>query len=333
MIKLLIFTVFQFSLFGSFSQSKKSSYKIVGNLKGFGNGTKMYLNDLSDGSYRKMDSAIINNSSFTFVGMMKTNYLKASITNVDYSDRVMFWLEAGNTIFSGAKSDFQHAVIRGSKIQEKYTELTKLHGTLENTQSVDLRFISNNPSSIISAYTLYGYRNIWNKDTISSLYNILTNQVKKSYYGKNILAYLTLKRDIKIGDDFVDIEQVDTANKIIRLADFKGKVILIEFWGSWCGPCREENPSLMKIYNNYKSQGFEIFGVATETDRKQWIKAIEADSLTWINVTDFNGTNNKAAITYGVTGYPTNFLINKAGKIIARDVYGEQLSELLDKIL
>ena len=104
----------------------------------------------------------------------------------------------------------------------------------------------------------------------------------------------------------MDFAQKDTSNKVVKLSDIEGKIVLLEFWGSWCGPCREENPLLVKIYNEFKQKGFEIFGVASETDKLQWKKAIKADGLTWTNVTDLKGSNNKAAMIYGVSGYPTN---------------------------
>jgi len=171
------------------------------------------------------------------------------------------------------------------------------------------------------------------KDTVSVLYNSFSKEVKSTDFGKKIFDFLSLNQNIKIGDKFVDFSQTDTSNKKINLSDFKGKVILLEFWGSWCGPCREENPSLLKIYNDYRSMGFEIFGVATETDKKQWIKAIKTDGLTWTNVTDLKGSRNKAALIYGVSGYPMNFLIDRNGTIVAKEVYGDNLRKLLIKIM
>jgi thiol-disulfide isomerase/thioredoxin len=103
--------------------------------------------------------------------------------------------------------------------------------------------------------------------------------------------------------------------------------------GSWCGPCREENPELVKIYKEFRFKGFEIFGVATETDRAKWIKAINTDSLMWTNVSELNGSQNKAVAIYGITGYPTNYLINQSGIIIGQDLYGEDLRSFLNKML
>lgn len=325
--------LFIFSTTLLFGQSQQSKYIILGQVQGFQNGTKMYLNDVSDGSYKKIDSTKIINGKFTFKGQLKTKFLKSSISTGDYSERVTFWLEKGLNSFSAHKGNFKKAEIKGSKIQEKYRELLKLQDTLEKTDHIDYSFIKQNPTSVIAAHTLSFYCNHWGKDTISALYHSFSKDVKQSRYGKKISTFLTLNRNIKIGDKMVDFSQKDTLGNLIKLSDIKEKYMLLEFWGSWCGPCREENPSLVKIYNEFKDKGFEIFGVASETNKQQWINAIQTDGLNWINVTDLKGDSNQAAIIYGVSGYPTNFLINKDGIIIAKDVYGEDLRNWLLKIL
>jgi peroxiredoxin len=308
-------------------------FTIKGNVQGFDNGTSIYLNDLSDGSYIKIDSSIIVNGKFTFNGQLKTPFLKSSISTIDYSDRVTLWLEKGITTFSANKGNFNQAAIKGAKIQESFTALNKFRGSLENTDQVDYDFIKRNPGTIIAAHTLGSYCNYWSKDTLSALYNSFSKAVQLSSYGKKIFTFLSLNRAIKIGDKFVDFSQTDTSGSPVKLSDIKANCILLEFWGSWCGPCREENPALVKIYHEFKPKSFEIFGVASETNKQQWTKAIEADGLNWINVSDFKGGDNTAAMIYGVSGYPSNFLIDKDGKVIAKDVYGDDLRNWLLKKL
>lgn len=310
-------------------QTQNSKFSIVGKVKGYNNGSKIYLNDLTDGSYKKIDSSIIKNGNFKFIGELKTKFLKSSISNDDYSDRVTLWLEKGQTTFSGLKGNFNNATIKGGGIQQKFTALRELRDTLENTERVDYFFIKQNPNSIIAAYTLSSYCNLWTKDTVAALYNTFSKEVKQTSFGNKIFTSLSLKRNIKIGDKYVDFSQKDTSGIFVTLSNIKSKCILLEFWGSWCGPCREKNPLLVTIYNEFKQKGFEIVGIASETNQQQWITAIKKDGLNWINLTDFKGGDNHVAITYGVTGYPSNFLIDNEGTIIAKDVYGDQLRNWL----
>jgi peroxiredoxin len=332
-IKTFLYLVTILTAHSLFGQTQKFKYTIAGQVQGFNNGIKIYLNDLSDGSYVKIDSAIILNGKFTFSGQFKTKFLKSSISTFDYSDRVTLWIETGLTTFSANKGMFKKADIKGSKIQKKFAELNKLRDTLEQTDQIDFTFIKQNPNTIISAHTLSSYCNLWSKDTVSALYKSFSKEVKFSNYGKKIFTFLSLNRNIKIGDKFVDFSQKDTSGKSIKLSSIKSNCILLEFWGSWCGPCREENPSLVKIYKEFKQKGFEVLGVASETNKQQWTKAIQADGLSWINVTDFKGGDNNAAMTYGVSGYPSNFLIDKNGVIVAKDIYGDDLRNWLLKIL
>jgi thiol-disulfide isomerase/thioredoxin len=314
-------------------QAKKTNFNIVGQVEGFSDGTKIYLNDLSGGNYVKIDSALVAHGKFTFRGQLKTTFLISSITTADYADRATLWLEKGTTTFTAQKGNFKKANIKGFNIQDKFAELNKLRDTLEQTAHIDYAFIQQNPNSVISAYTLGSYCGIWGKDTLSTLYKAFSKDVQQTRYGKKIFAFLSLNRNLKVGDQFVDFAQKDTSGQLVKLSGIKANALLLEFWGSWCGPCREENPFLVEIYNEFKPKGFEIVGIAAESNHQQWTKAIKADKLNWINVTDLKGSDNQAAIIYGVSGYPSNFLIDQNGIIIAKDVYGEALRNWLLKIL
>jgi thiol-disulfide isomerase/thioredoxin len=116
------------------------------------------------------------------------------------------------------------------------------------------------------------------------------------------------------------------------LSDYKGKILLLEFWASWCGPCRKENPDLVEVYRHYKGKGFEILGVALDKDKSEWLDAIDHDELPWTNVCDLQGDRNEAAIIYGVSAIPANFLIDRNGIVLARNLRSEELAETLRKI-
>lgn len=265
--------------------------------------------------------------------MIAAKFLKASITTADFNDRVSFWLEKGLTTFSADSGNFYKANIKGSKIQHEQNKLNKILDTSKNTTLSEFSFVKENPNSIVSAYILSVYCASWNKDTVAKLYKAFSKEVRSTAYANKVAAFISLNRNIQIGDRFVDFSQKDSSDRLIKLSDIIGKVILLEFWGSWCGPCREKNPTLRVTYKEFKGKGFEIVGVAVETDKKQWIKAIKTDGLTWTNVTDLKGSSNKAAMIYGVSGYPTNFLIDRNGIVVAKDVYEDDLQNLLLKIL
>lgn len=136
-----------------------------------------------------------------------------------------------------------------------------------------------------------------------------------------------------VGVPAPEIVQADTSGKQLPLSSLRGKVVMIDFWASWCGPCRRENPFVVSMYEKYKAKGFDIYSVSLDQDRNRWLNAIQADRLTWSNhVSDLRGWQNQAAQLYGVTSIPKTVLIDREGKIIARDLRGEALAEKLKEI-
>ena len=136
-------------------------------------------------------------------------------------------------------------------------------------------------------------------------------------------------RALVVGADAYDFEQNDVNGKPVKLSDFKGKYVLIDFWASWCKPCRQENPNVVKAYQAYKDKNFEILGVSLDSDKNNWLKAIKDDGLTWTNVSDLKGWKNEVGELYAIKAVPTNYLISPEGKIIAKDLRGADLEKFL----
>lgn len=321
------------AILAAIAGSAQGDFKIEVAVQGYPEGTQLYLNDISTGRYLPIDSARLIGGKCSFSGNIPAEYARRSISTADLKDRASFWLQGGNTHFTAEKDFFKKAVIAGTPIQTDQNRLNAILDTAQNAEKAEYQFVKNNPNSVIAAYLLSVYCFSWEKDSVSALYHAFSENVKATEFAGKVADFIALNRPIHLGDPYVDFAQQDTAGKTVALSELSGKVILLEFWGSWCGPCREENPALVQLYAEFKSKGFEIYGVASETNRNQWIKAINADGLPWVNVTDLRGGSNRAAMIYGVAGYPSNFLIDRNGKILAKEVYGDDLRNWLLKIL
>jgi thiol-disulfide isomerase/thioredoxin len=138
---------------------------------------------------------------------------------------------------------------------------------------------------------------------------------------------------VKIGLEAPEISMKMPNDSTLTLSSLRGKYILIDFWASWCGPCRKENPNVVKVYNKYKNKNFDILSVSLDQDKSAWIRAIQADNLTWNHVSDLQQWNSAAAAAYGVKGIPATFLLDKEGKVIAMNLRGEALESKLEEIL
>jgi peroxiredoxin len=146
------------------------------------------------------------------------------------------------------------------------------------------------------------------------------------------MEILSCARATAIGQPAPEFTQITADGKPVALSSFKGKFTLVDFWASWCGPCRAENPNVVKAYGRYHSKGFAILGVSLDDKKEDWEAAIKKDKLPWTQVSDLKGWQNSAAQRYGVRGIPMNFLLDKEGKIIGKGLHGEDLQNKLADI-
>ncbi|HRX93648.1 MAG TPA: redoxin domain-containing protein [Chitinophagaceae bacterium] len=189
-----------------------------------------------------------------------------------------------------------------------------------------------NPRSPIALTLLKEYAG-WDidADKVQPLFNMLPEKDKK------YPSAITFKEDIEvaaktgIGKIAMDFTQNDTLDNPVQLSSFRGRYVLIDFWASWCGPCRVENPNVVKVFNKYKDSNFHIVGVSLDRpgQKDKWLKAIHDDHLTWTHVSDLKFWDNEVAQQYGIKAIPQNLLLNPEGKIIAKNLYGEELEEKL----
>lgn len=138
---------------------------------------------------------------------------------------------------------------------------------------------------------------------------------------------------LKVGTMAPEIALPDVKDSTVKLSSFQGKVVLIDFWASWCGPCRQANPSVVKLYNKFKDKGFEVFGVSLDNKKAAWLKAIKQDKIKYTQVNDNGGWYSKVAERFGVDQIPTSFLLDQTGKIVAIDASGKELQDKITQLL
>ncbi|MGN6417747.1 MAG: redoxin domain-containing protein [Pseudobacter sp.] len=288
------------------------------------------------------------------------------------SDAQSFYLEAGTVTVQG-KGSMEKAMIKGGVTQKENLELTKLlqkdieafapvkeevismmiksegRGLDTSARFNELRktaeemgkqredkktaFITSHPDSYVSLDLVKDRAAVIDPVTFEPLFNILSERIKKSKDGQALGDRLKKVSETMTGYAAKDFSMADSSGKEISLSSFKGKYVLLDFWASWCGPCRAENPHVLKAYTRFKAKNFDILAVSIDESRRNWLKAVNEDRLPWTQVSDLLGSASKAAALYGITAIPQNFLIDPSGMIIARNLRGAELEKTLEKYL
>ena len=195
------------------------------------------------------------------------------------------------------------------------------------------QLLQKNKDVLISAFLVTFFEEDF--ENHAALYADIRDALAPTYPNDIYVKHLSdkLKSVLLPGMEAPEISMKDTEGNIRRLSDLRGKVVMIDFWASWCGPCRRENPNVVKLYKKYHDKGFEIYSVSLDKEKSAWLKAIKDDGLVWPNhVSDLNGWTSSGGMTYGIMSVPSTVLVDKDGKIIARNLRGGELERKLAEI-
>ena len=228
---------------------------------------------------------------------------------------------------------------KGSRNVELYRQfydilLSAVNPTMQSLvpQQVE-QLLSKNTDVLMSAFLVTFFEQDF--ENHAALYADIRDALVKDYPNDPYVKHLSdrLKSVLLPGMEAPEISMKDTEGNTRRLSDLRGKVVLIDFWASWCGPCRRENPNVVKLYKKYHDRGFEIYSVSLDKEKSAWLKAIKDDGLIWPNhVSDLNGWTSSGGKTYGIMSVPSTVLVDKDGKIIARNLRGPELEKKLSEI-
>ena len=223
---------------------------------------------------------------------------------------------------------------RPSTSEQRKRELSNQFMQLQAAQNDTVaNLLGKNSDVLISAFLVTYFDN--NAEAYIELYDAIHESLGKKYGDNQFVQYVgsKVKKSLGPGRPAPEIAMKDPNGKERKLSSLRGKVVMIDFWASWCRPCRMENPNVVRLYNKYHDKGFEIYSVSLDKNHADWIRAIEQDGLVWDNhVSDLNGWTSSGGATYGITSVPSTVLVGRDGKIIARNLRGEELARKLKEI-
>lgn len=338
----------------SCTQSSKSGYTVEGSIEGLAG--KIYLTTFDGQQTQRIDSTEAENGNFIFTGTNDAPLL--AIIETDNGRLARFFLENSPISITGTTAAPEAIEIKGSATQDLYTTYTDKQNAvmeafsdttlIQREEAVDSifgvlndqarQFVRENPGSTAAAFVLLS--DLSGEMPFEELYASLEgfdSTVRNSAYALTVRKLADTKKRTAIGQPFTEITLPDPEGKEISLSSVagKGKYVLLDFWASWCGPCRAEMPTLVEAYKKFSPKGFEIYAVSLDNNKENWTKAIEDMGMNWIHVSDLNAWNSAGAQIYGIRSIPSSLLIGPDGTIVASNLRGEELpaklAELLDK--
>lgn len=347
------------------SCNQGEQFKLTGNISGQTEG-KVYLSKVQDNDLVKVDSTNLNEGVFQFNGNVASPELYY-IQLDGNKESIQFFIENSKIDISADAEKLAEAKVVGSvendvfvafqdsqkdfndKNQALYKEFMEARQAQDQVVMDSIRniameleeqkkaatddFLKNNSTSVVAGFISYRMSGGMELDAMNEMYNALAENVKTSVYGVMIKEKIDLLNSVAVGKPAPDFTLNTPEDTPLSLSSLKGKIVVIDFWASWCGPCRRENPHMVELYKEVNEKGVEFLGVSLDKDKENWLKAIEDDGLVWKHVSDLQYWNSEAAKMYGISGIPATVLVDQNGVIVAKNLRSAELKVEIEKLL